>query len=184
MLLLSGRVLTWRTDQLECAASARNPRCSEELCFCFHSSTQLMGGCLLIAVTKTSVTTCSFNCVMFSYISQTIYVFPWCFGCYLQSSSSYLDFYVVFISLKTLVLSITSIQIYILEALCTNIGDPSCIYDICIVFFTLFLIIILITYSIFFNTYLFISITNLFILLIVPHNHINCILCIVLFSLF
>ena len=47
---------------------------------------------------------------------------------------------------------------------------------------TLFLIIILITYSIFFHD-LFIYITHLFILLLVPHNFFNCILCIVLFHL-
>jgi len=41
------------------------------------------------------------------------------------------------------------ILIYILEALCTHAGDPKCTHDICIVIFTLFVIIILITYSIF-----------------------------------
>ena len=60
-----------------------------------------------------------------------------------------LAFYVVFISLRTLYLSITFILIYILEARCTPTGDPCCAHNI--VFFTIFVIIILIIYSILFH---------------------------------
>ena len=77
----------------------------------------------------------------------------------------YLAFYDVFISLKTLFLSITSILIYILEVLCIHTGDPNCTHDICIVF----LIKNLITYSIFSRPIYFflLQCTHLFILLLV-----------------
>ena len=61
-------------------------------------------------------------------------------------------FYVVFISLKTLYLSITSILIYILEARCTRTGDPY--YWRPLILYCIFypiLFIILITYSILFH---------------------------------
>ena len=88
----------------------------------------------------------------------------------------YLAFYVVFISLKTLFLSITSILIYILEVLWR-----SQLYTIFVLYLLPFLIIILITYSNYFMTYLFIFITHLFILLLVPHICFDCILCIAFF---
>ena len=48
----------------------------------------------------------------------------------------YLAFYVVFISLKTLYLSITFRLIYILEVWCTHTGDPYCSHNI--VFYPIF----------------------------------------------
>ena len=72
-------------------------------------------------------------------------------------------------------------DIHILEALFTQTGDPNCTHYICIVFFTLFLIIILITYSIFSWPIYLLLCTHLFSLLLVPHKCFNCILCIVIF---
>ena len=99
----------------------------------------------------------------------------------------YLALYVVFISLKTLFLSVISILIYILETLCTHAGESQ-FYTIFILYFvTLFLIIILITYSITFMIYLFLLPTYLFfflyliITLIVFYVLYFFILCIVVF---
>ena len=50
----------------------------------------------------------------------------------------HLAFYVVFISLKTLFLSIISTQIYILEVLCSQTGIHNCTHDIFIVFLPYF----------------------------------------------
>ena len=95
---------------------------------------------------------------------------------------SFFGFNAVFISLKTFFLSITSTQIYILEVIYSHIADHNCTLDICIVYFTLFYFIILITYTIGFMTYFFICIciTHLLSILIVPHHCFNCILCNVL----
>ena len=51
----------------------------------------------------------------------------------------YLAFYVVFISLKTLYLSIIFILKYILEAQYKHTGDPYCSYDIVLYFLPYFL---------------------------------------------
>ena len=63
----------------------------------------------------------------------------------------YLAFYIVFIGLKTLYLSITFVLIYMLEARCTHTGDTCCTHNIVLYCLPYFVIIILNTYSILFH---------------------------------
>ena len=85
-----------------------------------------------------------------------------------------------------IILLITSKQIYILEVLCTRTVilvavEIPIVHMIFVLYFCTLFFIILITYTIFFMTCLFICITHLFIILLVPHNCFNCILYIVLY---
>ena len=72
---------------------------------------------------------------------------------------NYSTVYIIIISLKTLSLSIISIPIYILEALCTCTGDPNCTHDFVFDFYHIFNNHLFVFYDklfIYFITYLFI----------------------------